>query len=282
MRGHALLSSPPNVGCLRLPPPVIALREQQPKPVDFVNFFSAAASSSSLAASGSRSDLKLRAVDESDVNELAVLCTDSFFGTHVLSDGPVIFMQRLQILLKVRAQLARRVGFEGDDRECRLVVAEDARSGRICGCLDLAVHLYDRDQERFYLTIDQMPETPGGPLGPFERNRWAWKPYLASVAVRSADRRRGVARRLVSEAELVAKQWGYNELFLEVAQSNDAALGFYRRTGYRKVKAFKEGTAGAGAQVVVTRGFWWEVNQADKFVMKKPLRFPRLGQSELA
>ena len=28
----------------------------------------------------------------------------------------------------------------------------------------------------------------------------------------------------------MAKQWGYNELYLEVAQSNDAALGFYRRT----------------------------------------------------
>ena len=51
-----------------------------------------------------------------------------------------------------------------------------------------------------------------------------------------AERRRGVARRLVAEAELVAKQWGYNELFLEVAQSNEAALGFYSRAGYRKVK----------------------------------------------
>ena len=94
--------------------------------------------------------------------------------------------------------------------------------------------------------------------------------------------RRGVASRLVAEAELVAKQWGYNELYLEVAQSNDAALGFYRRTGYRKVKAWKGGTAGAGAQVVTNAGFYWEVNQADKYVMQKPLLFPRFGRSELA
>ena len=200
---HALLFSPANGG-LRLPPPVMALPLELPKPLDFASFLSEA-TSSPLAASRSRSEFKLRAVEESDVNELAVLCTDSFFGTHELADGPIIFMQRLQILIRVRKQLARRIGFEGDDRECRLVVAEDAASGRIVGCLDLAVHLYDRDQERFYLTVELMPETPGGPLGPFERNKYAWRPYLASMAVSSADRRRGVASRLVAEAELVPK-----------------------------------------------------------------------------
>ena len=203
---RALLLSPAHGG-LRLPPPVMALPLELPKPLDFANFLSEAASSSPLAASrrSSRSEFNLRAVEESDVNELAVLCTDSFFGTHELADGPIIFMQRLQILIRVRKQLARRIGFEGDDRECRLVVAEDAASGRIVGCLDLAVHLYDRDQERFYLTVELMPETPGGPLGPFERNKYAWRPYLASMAVSSADRRRGVASRLVAEAELVPK-----------------------------------------------------------------------------
>ena len=55
-----------------------------------------------------------------------------------------------------------------------------------------------------------------------------------------------------------------------------------RRTGYRKVKAWKGGTAGAGAQVVTNAGFYWEVNQADKYVMQKPLLFPRFGRSELA
>ena len=50
----------------------------------------------------------------------------------------------------------------------------------------------------------------------------------------------------------------------------------------RQVKAWESGTAGAGAQVVTRTGFWWEVNQADKYVMKKPLFFPRLTQSDLA
>lgn len=275
---HALLSSPASGG-LRLTPPVMALPLELPKPLDFSSVLFA----SPLEASRRRSEFRLRAVERSDVNELATLCTDSFFGTHELADGPIIFVQRLLILMRVRKQLARRVGFEEEeDRECRLVVAEDVRSGRLIGCLDLAVHVYDRDQQRFYLQVDTMPPTPGGPLGPFERSKYAWRPYLASVAVAKAERRRGVARRLVAEAELVAKQWGYNELFLEVAQSNEAALGFYSRAGYRKVKAWKRGTAGAGAQVVTNTGFFWEVSQADKYVMQKPLLFPRLGRSELA
>ena len=270
---RALLSSPANGG-LRLTPPVMALPLELPKPLDFSRGLSA----SPLETS---SEFLLRAAERSDVDELATLCTDSFFGTHELADGPIIFMQRLMILMRVRKQLARRVGFEEEDRECRLFVAEDERSGRLIGCLDLAVHVYDRDQQRFYLTVDTLPPTPGGPLGPFERSKYAWRPYLASVAVAKEERRRGVARRLVVEAELVAKQWGYNELFLEVAQSNEAALGFYRRTGYRKVKAWKRGTAGAGAQVVTNTGFSWEISRADKYVMQKPLLFPRLMRSEL-
>ena len=140
---------------------------QQPKPLDFVNFFTGAASSSSRGSA----ELKIRAVEESDLDELSVLCTDSFFGTHTLTDGPVIFLQRLLILLRVRKQLARRISFEDDDRECRLVIAEDVRSGQISGCLDLAVHLYDRDQQRFFLTVDEMPQRNA-----LERNRWAWRP----------------------------------------------------------------------------------------------------------
>lgn len=221
-------------------------------------------------------DLTIRGVEQRDRDQLADICTDSFFGTHTFADGPVIFVQRLLILMRVRMQLTRRIGFETDDRECRLFVAEDENSGRICGLLDLAVHLYDRDQQRFWLTIDEMPKS-----NPMERNRWSWQPYLASVAVRSIDRRRGVARQLVVEAERVAKQWGYKELWLEVAQSNEPALTFYRRRNYRTVKAWERGKAGAGAQVVTRTGFWWEVSQEDKFVMRKPLGFT-WGQSDLA
>ena len=155
---RALLSSPANGG-LRLTPPVMALPLELPKPLDFSSVLSALP----LEASRRRSEFRLRAVEMSDVDELATLCTDSFYGTHELADGPIIFIQRLLILMRVRKQLARRVGFEEEDRECRLFVAEDERSGRLIGCLDLAVHVYDRDQQRFYLQVDTMPPDPRRP-----------------------------------------------------------------------------------------------------------------------
>ena len=92
--------------------------------------------------------VSVRPVRRSDTDALAELCTNSFFGEHTFADGPLIFLQRLQILLRVRMQISRRIGLEGDDRECLLVVAEDVQSGQVCGCLDLAVHLYDREQVR--------------------------------------------------------------------------------------------------------------------------------------
>lgn len=156
----------------------------------------------------------IRRVTPEDRDELAELCTDCFFGEHEFADGPVIFLQRQQTLQRVRQQIGRRINFEApdeDDRECRLLVAEDKESGEIAGCLDLAVHLWDRTQQRFWLTIDTMPEE--------ERGRYVWRPYLASVAVRKQDRRAGVARKLVREAEGVSRRWGYREIYLEVREA---------------------------------------------------------------
>ena len=41
------------------------------------------------------------------------------------------------------------------------------------------------------------------------------RPYVASLAVDRAYRRRGVARCLVGEAERVARSWGHGEVLLE-------------------------------------------------------------------
>ena len=93
-----------------------------------------------------------------DSTELAEICTEVFFGSHSFTDGPVIYLQRAQIKAKVLAQLQRRL-FEDDGRECQLLVAEDRLSRRICGCVDLAIHLYDELDQRLELTLDQMPLT---------------------------------------------------------------------------------------------------------------------------
>ncbi|EOD38436.1 hypothetical protein EMIHUDRAFT_224501 [Emiliania huxleyi CCMP1516] len=153
--------------------------------------------------------VSLRRAKPSDAVAIATICTDSFYGEHELKDGPIKFSQRAAVWSKVYLAVSRRLQFEGQ-RECRLVVASDARGGPLIGCVDLA-------ERRFELTRDEMPS--GG--------RHAWRPYVASLAVDRAYRRRGVARCLVGEAERVARSWGHGE----VSAQNEPALAFYRREG---------------------------------------------------
>ena len=90
------------------------------------------------------------------------------------------------------------------------------------------------------------------------------------MAVATAERRRGIGKQLLREAERVARAWGYGELMLEVACENDSARDFYARQGYR-VAALGPESSGVGATVVRSRGFYWQVETVDKCLMKKPL-----------
>jgi GNAT superfamily N-acetyltransferase len=141
--------------------------------------------SSPFARTRTDSNVTIRGASATDLPALANLCTDAFFGTHTFGDGPVIFAQRSAIYAKVFAQLARRIGIE-DGREARLLVAVDPSTGALRGCVDLAVHLFDRLEQRFELTIDEMPENG--------RKRYSWLPYVASLAVSPESRRQGIAR----------------------------------------------------------------------------------------
>ena len=155
--------------------------------------------------------LTIRSAMPDDLPALTGLCTDSFFGTHEFADGPIIFAQRSVIYAKVFLQLSRRIRIE-EGRECRLLVAVDETSGALRGCIDLAVHLFDRQDKLFNLLIDEMPDGGG--------RRYAWLPYVASLAVSPESRRQGIARRLMFEAEQISRRWGYPELCLEVSQKS--------------------------------------------------------------
>mmetsp|Transcript_21546 Transcript_21546/g.68561 ORF Transcript_21546/g.68561 Transcript_21546/m.68561 type:complete len:270 (-) Transcript_21546:50-859(-) len=206
--------------------------------------------------------VSLRRAKPSDAVAIATICTDSFYGEHELKDGPIKFSQRAAVWSKVYLAVSRRIKLEGQ-RECRLVVASDARGGPLIGCVDLAVHLFNTQERRFELTRDEMPS--GG--------RHAWRPYVASLAVDRAYRRRGVARCLVGEAERVARSWGHGEVLLEVSAQNEPALAFYRREGYRVVRS---DVAGTGAEEVDTSGLWWSFYQMPKYILRKRL-FPGRG-----
>ena len=72
------------------------------------------------------------------------------------------------------------------------------------------------------------------------RRRWFdQRGWLYSLAVDGPERRQGIGRRLLADAELVARRAGHRGLVLEVRQDNAAAQALYSRAGYRPVKALR-------------------------------------------
>jgi ribosomal protein S18 acetylase RimI-like enzyme len=57
--------------------------------------------------------------------------------------------------------------------------------------------------------------------------------YIANVAVRKEERRKGIAKMLVAEAEERAKSWGCRSMALHCDVNNIAALRLYKNLGYK-------------------------------------------------
>ena len=187
-----------------------------------------------------------------------------------LADGPVVFLQRGVIWSRVLRQVVRRLAID-EGRECRLLVVADASSGGVRACADVATHLFDRERKRFELQVDEMP------VGSEARRRYAWRPYVASMAVAPADRRRGLGARLMREAERTARSWGYRELMLEVAVVNSAAVGFYSRLGYARCGTPRPGATRVDVREALAGAVkWWDVTTDDKVLMRKTLPYVRI------
>jgi ribosomal-protein-alanine N-acetyltransferase len=73
------------------------------------------------------------------------------------------------------------------------------------------------------------------PLGMILCRALAGEAEILTLAVDPAARRRGVARALVEAAAVMAREAGAEEMFLEVATDNPAALGLYAGTGFAEV-----------------------------------------------
>ncbi len=211
-------------------------------------------------------NIRVRVVEPSDLTQLAELCTSALYGeADIWKDGPIAVAQRRQILQGQRKALARRIDLEGDAESLFLVAMEPSKYGeRVCGCLDLAVHVFDAEERRFELERDAMPAAAAA-------DRYRWSPYMASIAVAAADRRGGIGRQMVQTAEAWAERNGYTEMMLEVSERNEAAIRFHERGGYSTFATFAEGEAGGGGEVVVRRGVQWAVEQTGKHVMRKQL-----------
>ena len=68
-------------------------------------------------------------------------------------------------------------------------------------------------------------------------------PLMSNLAVGRDFRRKGIAEKLVNEAErMVRCEWGYSDCYLYVEERNKAAVRLYQKLGYKKMWVDKEAT----------------------------------------
>ncbi|HXC96490.1 MAG TPA: N-acetyltransferase [Edaphobacter sp.] len=75
--------------------------------------------------------------------------------------------------------------------------------------------------------------------------------YLVTLDVAREYRRRGVAKRLMSEAESQAAKAGVRWIQLHVFTGNEAAIHLYEKLGYRRVKIHRGYYGRAGLDAIV-------------------------------
>lgn len=68
-----------------------------------------------------------------------------------------------------------------------------------------------------------------------------WTVYISSMAVRTAWRGRGLARRLLEEVVDDGRRRGLEEVLLHVDEENEAALKLYLSSGFEPWKEQKQG-----------------------------------------
>jgi ribosomal protein S18 acetylase RimI-like enzyme len=123
-----------------------------------------------------------------------------------------------------------------------LLVAEDvdAAPGEVVGCIELGVVNVPRllangmqDEIGQWGRPAARPAAGAGAGAPVDRAETNVDlPYIGNLAVAPVFRRRGVASRLVAEAEAVGASWGYSAVCLHVDADSAAAVRLYAGLGY--------------------------------------------------
>ncbi len=70
-------------------------------------------------------------------------------------------------------------------------------------------------------------------VGPWQ---YLVNPYIFNLAVHPQWRRQGIAKRLLSATEPIAKQWGFSQIFIHVLAQNHSACQLYYQTNYELLR----------------------------------------------
>lgn len=165
------------------------------------------------AAPNSESPHRIGRAAYSDLNAAAALMTDGFHPE--VRNNPLLRPIRRLVELE---RLQGNFPYEEGDRHFYLVVRGE-KGGELIGFCD----------------VDGRIPAPGFSLSPFKPNVVRPRPYLSDLVVNPDWRRRGVASALMAEAERLARDMGYDELYLGVRSTNEPALKMYSNMGYEEI-----------------------------------------------
>ncbi|XP_010935872.1 GCN5-related N-acetyltransferase 4, chloroplastic isoform X2 [Elaeis guineensis] len=166
-----------------------------------------------------------------DCWEVADTHCSSFFPDYTFPVDLVLRIDRFVALLS---------GFSvppGCMRTCLVAVTGTSVSDNIyVGCEDFKVggfegkFSFNKGSVAGILTVDTVADFLPR-KGPFRQRSGV--AYISNVAVREADRRRGIAKMLIAKAEARAQSWGCRSIALHCDASNLAAMRLYKGQGFK-------------------------------------------------
>ena len=216
--------------------------------------------------------MDLLAVDVSPLHDrmylrmLSTLCCESFYGVQAPLDmlNPFAQMQRGLVFQEIEHDLGMRMdryihAGTSPDRCCGVLLAAVDGEGNLVGFVDLSLALYNNEAQEFLVAKGPGLSIPGPD---FER-----RPYIANLAVDPKFRRRGVGHKIMTEAHKWAAviKGSASEIWLEVNESNRAAVELYKCMGYKVISVKKD------AKEVVRSGVTYAFQSATRLCLSMPL-----------
>lgn len=170
-----------------------------------------------------------------DCWEVADTHCSSFFPDYTFPVDLVLRIDRFVALLSgfsvppgcTRACLVAVTGTSGNDD--LYVGSEDIKVGGFEGKFSL-----NRRSVAGILTVDTVADFLPR-KGPFRQRRTGIA-YVSNVAVRETDRKKGIAKMLVAQAEAKARSWCCRSIALHCDATNLAAVRLYKSQGFKVIK----------------------------------------------
>ncbi|MTJ52702.1 GNAT family N-acetyltransferase [Anabaena sp. UHCC 0253] len=152
--------------------------------------------------------LQIRVATPDDLTIIAQIVTESFHSQDGLW-GWAFPLFRLGIYEDLR----HRLKFPLPHHVCLVAVDADTEDRQIVGTIEMGVKFSD--------SWDYVSQC---------------FPYLSNLAVHPSYRRQGVASGLLIRCEQISQEWGFQDLYLHVLESNHQARQLYFKLAYRVYK----------------------------------------------